>query len=138
MWQAAPVTVTRKGLLTYSQLLGGVILVQVVCGGSGHRPLQVLVDRGKKLLGGLPRLLRSYQERQVLGHGTFFYGLNAYPLKRLRELADGGRGVHSSTRRQGARPGEDGGDRVGGSRLALLVHPVVAGNCAVGGLGLDR
>lgn len=34
-------------------------------------------------------------------------------------------------------PGKDRGDGVGGGLLALLVEPVVSGDCSMGGFGLD-
>src|SRR3977135_4755340 len=86
---------------------------------SGHRPLQVLVDRRQELLCGLPSLLGPDQQRQVLRHLTAFDGLDAYTLERLGEGAHLRRAVHPPARREAARPGEDRSDRGGRGGLAL-------------------
>ena len=58
-------------------------------------------------------------------------------LQRVCELDHVGGVVQLAAMLQAARPREDRGDRVGGGGLALLVLPVVAGDGAVRGLGLD-
>ena len=87
--------------------------------------------------GGLELLIAADQQREVLGHLSALDRLDADPLERLGELGDLGRLVHPTAGGERAGPGEDRGDRIGRGRLALLVLAVVAGDGAVGGLGLD-
>ncbi len=75
---------------------------------------------------------------QVLGHFTAFNGLHAHLLQRVAEVHQLLVAVQLATELQAARPCEDGGDGVGGSRLAGLVVAVVAGNGAVGGFRFHR
>src|SRR6202035_6186205 len=89
-----------------------------------HRLLQVLVDRGEELLGALPRLIGAHEQGEVLCHVPAFDRLDADALERLREGAHLRRVIHAAPRRQATGPGEDGGDRVGGRGLALLVQAV--------------
>src|SRR4051794_26178092 len=98
-----------------------------------HRALEVLVNRGEELLRGLVLLCAAHQQRQVLRHLAAFDRLDADPLERLGELRDRGRAVHPPAGAEPAGPGEDRGDRVGGSRVALLVLAVVAGGGGGGG-----
>lgn len=77
-------------------------------------------------------------EREILGHLAGLDGLDADALEVERELLEGGVAVELSAVVQAARPREDRRDGVGGGLAALLVLAPVAGDRAVGGLGLDR
>ena len=95
-------------------------------------------DRFEELLGRHPRLLRTNQDREVLGHMAGFDRLDAHALERLGEVADIGRAVHASARGQPAGPREDRRDRVCRGRFTPLVLAEMARDGAVSGLGLDR
>src|SRR3546814_14716292 len=69
---------------------------------------------------------------------ALFDRLDAAALHRLGELGHVGGAVEFAAILGPAGPGEDRRDRVGRSRLALLVHPVMARDGAVRRLGLDR
>src|SRR6185312_17349051 len=102
-----------------------------------HGVLQVLVDRGQELLRGLELLPSADEQREVFGHLAALDRLYTHALERLRERRYLRRLVHPPAGGKATGPGEDRGDRVGRSRLALLVLAEVAGDGAVGGLGLD-
>src|SRR3954462_6383664 len=99
-----------------------------------HRLLEVLVNLVEEALGGEPLLVGAHQQRQVLGHVAGFHGGDADLLERIRELGERGVVVELGAMRQAPRPGEDGGHRVGGGLLALLVLTIVARYRAVRGL----
>src|SRR5215831_4076710 len=101
---------------------------------AGHRETQVSVQRGKELLCGQVRRIRPDEQRQVLRHLAALDRLDADPLEGPGEPCDLSRAVQLAAVRQPARPGEDGRDRVGRGRLALLVLPVVPGHGAMRGL----
>ena len=76
---------------------------------------------------------------QVLGHDIVLVNrLNARLLKRARKLHELLVLVQAATEDQAARPGVDGGHRVGACLVALLVFAVVARHRAVRRLALDQ
>ena len=84
-----------------------------------------------------PLLLATCQG-QVLGHDAVDVdSVHAGLLEALSEGHQLGGVVELATLDETAGPGEDGGDGVGGGLAALLVLAVVAGDGAVGGLGLE-
>lgn len=85
----------------------------------------------------LPSSLATRQ-RQILRHDTIdINGIDTRLLEALRKRHDLRRLIQSSTLYETTRPGEDGGDRVGGCLVALLVLAVMAGDGSVGGFGLE-
>src|SRR4029453_225169 len=98
--------------------------------------LEVLVDRGEEVLGGLPLLLGADEDGEVLGHLAALDGLDDDVLEGVREVDQRLVAVELAAVRKAARPGVDRGDRVGAARLAGLVLTVVAGDRAVRGLRL--
>src|SRR3954447_16485153 len=107
MAPAAPLTVTSTGLAMGSS--------------SPQRGLQTPVHRGEEVLGGEKVLVGADEQREVLGHLARLDGLDAHALERLAELGDLGCLVEPAARLQGARPSEDGRDRIRRGGLALLV-----------------
>lgn len=96
--------------------------------------IQVLIRRN--IVG--PASLAARQ-REVLGHDAVrVHRVDARLLQRLGKLDQLGRAVELAALDQAARPGKDGGDRVGARLAALLVLAVVPRDGAVGGLGLER
>lgn len=73
---------------------------------------------------------------QVLGHIASLDGLDADSLQLLGKLLQCNVVIDLGTELETAGPGKDGGDGVGGGLAALLVLAVVAGDGAVGSLGL--
>src|SRR3546814_11218538 len=95
--------------------------------------------RSHELVGGHPRLVRTDEQGEILGHIPGLDGLDADLLQRVGELDHLGRAVELAAAVQAAGPGEDRGDRIGRGRLALLVQAVVARHRAVRRLRLhDR
>lgn len=74
---------------------------------------------------------------EILGHLSGLNDLNAGGLEGGAEVCELLVVVELGTVGETARPGEDGGDGVGGGLLALLMHAEVAGDGSVGGLSLD-
>jgi len=74
---------------------------------------------------------------EILGHVASHDGLNDRALKSLTEVLEFSVLIDLSTVEETAGPGEHGGDGVGGGLTTLLVNAVMAGDGAVGGLGLD-
>ena len=70
-------------------------------------PWKVLVQRVHEALGVEPRLIRSHQHGQILGHLTAFDGVDDDLLQRLGEVADLGRAVQVSAVLESAGPRED-------------------------------
>src|SRR6185503_6335144 len=90
---------------------------------SGELRREVVVEGSEELLGGKELLVRPDQQREVLGHLALLDGLDAYLLERLGEGGDLGRAVELAAVLDAAGPGVDRRDRVGRSRLSLLVQP---------------
>src|SRR5215204_7181291 len=103
-----------------------------------HRLLEVPVERLEELLGGEPRGVATDEEGEVLGHVAALDRADAHVLERVGEAGDVGRAVEPGPEGEGAGPGEDRRDRVRRRLLALLPLAEVAGDRAVGGLGLAR
>lgn len=96
--------------------------------------IQVLV--GRDVVGAL---VLAAGQGQILGHDAILIdGVDASLLEALGKGHKLGRVVELATLNETAGPGEDGGNGVGRGLLALLVLTIVAGNGAVGGLGLER
>ena len=74
---------------------------------------------------------------EILGHETGLDGLDADFLQLLAKVDQRLVVVQFTSVGQTPGPSEDGGDRVGRGLAALLVDSIVAGDGAVGGLGLD-
>lgn len=78
------------------------------------------------------------RQRQILGHDAIdIDGVDAGLFEALGKGHQLGGVVELAALDEAAGPGEDGGDGVGGRLAALLVLAVVAGDGAVGGLGLE-
>ena len=106
-------------------------------GPSGHLGLEALVERVEELLGGQPRLvlqMRMARSFVIWPDSTVSTQTSSSVLANAVTS-----GVPSSLPRwaRPPGPGEDRRDRVGRGLLAPLVLAVVAGDGAVGGLGLD-
>lgn len=77
-------------------------------------------------------------ESKILGHDTVNVdGVNAGLLQSLSEGNDFGGIVELAALDKTTGPGEYGGNGVSGGLTALLVLAIVAGDGAVGGLGLE-
>jgi len=79
----------------------------------------------------------SDAESEVLSHDSALDGVDASALELLAEVSELLVFVELCAVGETASPGEDGGDRVGGGGLALLVLAEVAGDGSVGSLRLD-
>lgn len=105
----------------------------------GKAVLQAALD-GVEVLGGGDVVLATglaAGQGQILGHDAVDVdGVNAGALEGLGKGDDVGGLVELTALDEAAGPGKDGGDGVGRGLLALLVLAVVAGDGAVGGLGL--
>lgn len=78
------------------------------------------------------------RQGEILGHDAVnIDSINTGFLEALGKGDELGGVVELAALDEAAGPGEDGGDRVGGGLAALLVLAVVAGDGAVGGLGLE-
>lgn len=78
------------------------------------------------------------RQGEILGHDAVnIDSINTSLLEALGESDELGGVVELAALDEAAGPGEDGGDGVGGRLAALLVLAVVAGDGAVGGLGLE-
>ena len=101
----------------------GVPLDGLSRGPLGHRPPQVLVDRAKELLRGLPRLVRARRAARGPWSSCRFRRSRTHTRSSVcAKRVTSGVLVHPPARGEAARPREDRGDRVGGRRLALLVR----------------
>ena len=109
-------------------------MAQPLC---GHGYFEVLDDGLEEAFGGQPGLFGADEQREVLGHLAAFDGFDADPFERFGEFDNFGV-LSAPAIAQPAGPGKDAGDGVGAGRLPLLVLAIVAGDGAVGGLGLDR
>src|SRR3546814_18029049 len=74
--------------------------------------------RSHELVGGHPRLVRTDEQGEILGHITGLDGLDADLLQRVGELDHLGRAVELAAEVQAAGPGEERGDRNGRGRVA--------------------
>src|SRR5690606_30704112 len=79
----------------------------------GHLLLEVLVQRGEELLGGLERRVPADQQRQVLGHLAALDGLDDDLLELVGEADQLGVAVQLAAVLETTGPGEDRRDRVG-------------------------
>src|SRR5581483_7235712 len=102
-----------------------------------ERASEVRRQRVHELLGREPRLLGTDQQCQILCHRARLDRLDADALERPGELDDVRRVVELAAVLEGARPGEDRGDRVRRRRLAALILAIVPRHRAVRGLRLD-
>ena len=108
--------------------------------GSLEVGLEAALNGSKVLLGGNPglTLLAASSQGKILGHDTLVVdNINTGALELLGELNNVGGAVELTTLDKTTGPGEDGGNGVGGGLVTLLVLTVVAGDGAVGGLGLE-
>src|SRR5690554_3396414 len=87
---------------------------------SGEARGEVLVECSEELLGRQPRLVRTDEEREVLGHLAALDRSDDDVLEGLRELRDLGGVVELAAVHETTGPGEDRRDRVGRRRLASL------------------
>lgn len=102
-----------------------------------HRP-HPLLHSLKILASSNILVLLAARNRQILGHDALAVDdVDAGFLEALGEFDDFGGAVELAALGEAAGPGEDGGDGVGGGRVALLVLAVVAGHGAVGGFGFE-
>ena len=76
------------------------------------------------------------QNSKILGHAALFDSFNNSSFQLVTEVFEFLVSIEVSSVEETSGPGEDGGNRVGGSLLAALVLAVVAGHRAVRGLGL--
>src|SRR6185312_11105675 len=83
-------------------------------GGLCHGFLQVLVHLVEEAFGREPLLVGADEQRQILGHETAFDRIDANFLKRVREFVERRIVVEFGAMGKTARPGEDGGDGIGG------------------------
>src|SRR5579872_3735605 len=93
--------------------------------------LQALVDGVQELFGvkevfSMFDLIAVYADGQVFGHLAAFDGLDTYRFERIGEMDQVLVAVQFAPEGETAGPGEDGGDGIGGSRLAGLVVTIVA------------
>src|SRR5690606_23458927 len=98
---------------------------------SGHCLLQVLIDLVEETGGGKPRLIRTDEQCEILGHVTCFDRADANIFKGLGELSQLFIAVELGTMGKATGPCEDRSDGVGGGLFAALVLAVVTGHCAV-------
>src|SRR4051794_22392667 len=85
---------------------------------------EVLVERVEELLGGLPLLVRSDEQGEVLGHVTGLNTLDDNVFQRVRKLGQRRVVVELGAVSEPTGPRVDRGDRVGRRRLACLVLAV--------------
>src|SRR5690242_9372643 len=78
-----------------------------------HRFLEVLVHLVEEAFGREPFLVGADEQRQILGHETAFDRIDAYFLKRVRELVERRIVVELGAMGEPARPREDRSDRIG-------------------------
>ena len=82
-------------------------------------------------------MVRSYQERKVLGHITVLDGADTDLFQGSGELVERVVPVKFGAVHKAAGPSKDGRNRVGRGFLAFLMHPIVARHCAVRGFSLN-
>ena len=115
----------------------------VAVGADAHATYAIAFLRFSSTLSRKPWVVSHFwsvadQQGQVLRHVAGLDGVHTHPLQRVRELGERRIVVELGTMREPARPREDGGHRVGGGLLALLVLAEVTRDGAVRGLGLHR
>lgn len=108
--------------------------------GVGQVGLQASLNSLHVLAGRDPRLavLAATGEGKILGHDALLVDdVNAGALELLSKDNDFRRVVELATADETTGPGKDRGNGIGGGLTALLVLTVVAGDRAVGSLGLE-
>src|SRR3546814_5406439 len=92
-----------------------------------HLLFEILDDRLEEAFGGQPVLVGADQQREVLGHLAALDRRDADLFEIFGEFGQRGIIVELAAVLEAAGPGKDRRDRVGRGRLALLVHPIMAG-----------
>jgi len=110
-------------------------------------------SRIKLFLQIIGELIHELECFQIIGSGDVVHALDAYGkvlsevtrldrvdadlLQRFGEMSQTRILVQLGAMQQSAGPREDGGDRIGGGLVALLVLTIVTGDGAMGGFGFD-